>query len=76
VNCFRPGPPEETLNTVYSGNNDPVTKNGTADGKPSELRYPEPETGTEELQSEIGPTLTEGRLKTQGYNGTEVITNK
>jgi hypothetical protein len=78
VKCFSPGPPEDTLfNNVYSGNNDPVTKNGTAAGKPSELRWPEPGAGTEELQNpELGPTLTEGRVKTQGYNATELITNK
>lgn len=68
---------EETplLNTVFSGNNDPEPKNGTALGKPSEDRYLG--TGEEELVSpELGKGKTEGKVKSQGYNATELVTQK
>ena len=75
--CFNPGPPEEVFeNTVYSGNNDPVTHNGTSAVKPSILQYTVG-TGEEELVSpELGKGTTEGKLKTIGYETSEVITNK
>jgi hypothetical protein len=63
------------LNTVFSGNNDPEPKNGTSASKPSEDRYAG--TGEEELVSpEVGPGKTEGHVKTQGYAGNEVVTQK
>jgi hypothetical protein len=67
------------LNTAFKGNSDPEPKNGTAAGKPSEDRYLG--TGEEELENpETGPigadgVKTEGKLKTQGYNATELITD-
>jgi hypothetical protein len=64
------------LNVVFSGSViEPELKNGTAAGKPSVLRYTEP-TGVqpEWISPEAGAGKTEGKLKIQGYNATELIT--
>ena len=75
--CYLPGPPEEVfLNTVFEGNNDPATHNGTSAVKPSTVQYTVG-TGEEELvSSEVGKGTTEGKVKTIGYETSEVITNK
>jgi hypothetical protein len=75
IKCEYPKPGTVYENTVFSGSNDPLEQNGTALGKPSQVVYAG--TGEEELVSpELGKSKTEGRVKTQGYEATEVITNK
>ena len=61
---------------VFIGNNDPATHNGTSGFKPSFVEYTSG-TGEEELVSpEFGPGTTEGKVKFDGWETSEVITNK